>query len=58
MLFPVIEYLAHHRLCTGIQFQQSVFLMQALEKYDSSELAKSRMEQLEHIKWAKNMFKS
>ena len=57
MLFPVIEYLAHHRLCTGIQFQQSV-LMQALEKFDSSELAKSRMEHLEHIKWAKNMFKS
>ena len=45
MLFPVIEYdLAHHQLCTGIQFQQSVFLMEALEKFDSSELAKSGME--------------
>ena len=44
MLFPVIEYLAHHQLCTGIQFQQSVFLMEALEKFDTSELAKSGME--------------
>ena len=43
-LFPVIEYLAYHRLCTGILFQQSVSLMEALGKFDGSELAKSGME--------------
>ena len=57
-LFSVIEYLAHRQLYTGIQSQQSVSLMEALEKFDCSKLAKSGMEHQEHIKWAKNMFKS
>ena len=43
-LFPVIEYLAYHWLCTGISFQQSVSLMEAHRKFNGSELAKSGME--------------